>query len=99
MAGPRDTLGRRLGWLDGAALDLRHAVAALKNRPGFTLITIAALASAVAVRTLERIALYTRSDVQLMHGDRAERLTAVQITDDFLPALGAQPILGRNFSP
>ena len=141
---------RGLSWLDGTALDLRHAIAALKHQPGFTLITVAALSSAVAVstliftvvdgvllrplpypapdrlirvfewtprnpkfpisilnyledrrtnRTLESIALYTRADAQLMHDDRAERLTAVQITDDFLPTLGVQPILGRNFSP
>src|SRR5881397_1893345 len=141
---------RGLRWLDGTALDLRHAIAALKHQPGFTLITVAALSSAVAVstliftvvdgvllrplpypapdrlirvfestprnpkfpisilnyledrranRTLESMALYTREDVELMHDERAERLPAVQISDDFLPTLGAQPILGRNFSP
>ena len=34
---------RGLRWLDGTALDLRHAIAALKHQPGFTLITVAAL--------------------------------------------------------
>ena len=50
-------------------------------------------------RTLQGIALYTREDLQLMHQDRPERLTTVRITDDFLPALGVSPVLGRNFVP
>ncbi|HEV8261955.1 MAG TPA: ABC transporter permease, partial [Burkholderiales bacterium] len=141
---------RGLGWLYGTMLDLRHACAALRRHPGFTLVLVTALAFAVAVntlifaladgvllrplpypdpdrlvrvfewtprnpkfpisilnyledrranRTLESVALYTREDVELMHDERAERLPAVQITDDFLPTLGVQPILGRNFSP
>lgn len=49
-------------------------------------------------RLLEGIALYTRIDVQLMHEERPERLTAVAITDDFLPVLGVTPALGRNFT-
>jgi macrolide transport system ATP-binding/permease protein len=48
-------------------------------------------------RTLDGIALYTRDDQHLMHEDRAERLTSVAITDDFLPTLGVSPALGRNF--
>jgi predicted permease len=50
-------------------------------------------------RTLDGIALYTRDDLQLLHQDRPERLTAVAITDDFLPTLGVSPALGRNFLP
>ena len=48
-------------------------------------------------RTLDGIALYTRDDHQLMHGERPERLTAVAITDDFFPVLGVPLMLGRNF--
>ncbi len=51
-----------------------------------------------ANRTLDGIALYTRQDMQFMHGERAERLTAVQVTDDFFPTLGVQAALGRNFT-
>ncbi len=50
-------------------------------------------------RTLQSIGLYTRDDLQLMHEDKAERLAAVRITDDFLPTLGVSPALGRNFLP
>ncbi|HYO84606.1 MAG TPA: ABC transporter permease [Bryobacteraceae bacterium] len=48
-------------------------------------------------RTLESIALYTSGDMELAHGDRPERLTGVRITHDFLPTLGVQPAVGRNF--
>jgi macrolide transport system ATP-binding/permease protein len=48
-------------------------------------------------RTLESIGLYTGGDMQLMHGDRPERLTGVCITHDFFPTLGVQPMIGRNF--
>ena len=48
-------------------------------------------------RTLSAIALYTRNDMQLMHEERAERVTAVAITDSFFPTLGVSPVLGRNF--
>jgi macrolide transport system ATP-binding/permease protein len=49
-------------------------------------------------RTLDGIALYTRDDVQLMHGNRPERLTAVSITDNFFSTLGVNPALGRSFT-
>ncbi len=49
-------------------------------------------------RTLAAIGLYTREDMQLMHGDRPERLVAVRVTDDFFPTLGVLPMLGHNFS-
>jgi macrolide transport system ATP-binding/permease protein len=48
-------------------------------------------------RTLESIALYTQSDLQLTHGERAERLSGVRVTGDFFPTLGVTPMLGRNF--
>ncbi len=141
---------RGLGWLDGVAVDLRQAWAALRRRPGFLVTAGGALASAVAVttlvftmvygvllrplpyrdpdrlvrifeqsasrpkfpvsiynyqedvrssHTLSAIALYTRQDMQLMHDERAERVTAVAITDSFFPALGVSPVIGRNFLP
>ena len=49
-------------------------------------------------RTLEGLALYTRSDVELMHGERPEHLVAVAVTDTFFPTLGVRPALGRNFA-
>lgn len=136
-------------WLDGSALDLRHAFNSLRRQPTFLLVAGGALAAAVAVNTLiftivngvllsplpypqperlvrvyeysardpkfplsiynyledkresrllDGIALYTRVDVQLMHDDRPERLSAVAITDDFLLVLGVRPALGRNFT-
>ena len=140
---------RGLGWLDGAAVDLRQAWTALRRRPGFLLTAGGALATAVAIntlvftmvygvllrslpyrdpdrlvrlfeqsapqpkfpvsiynyqedvksnRTLAGVALYTREDMQLMHEERAERVTAVAITDSFFPTLGVSPALGRNFA-
>ncbi len=50
-------------------------------------------------RTLAGIALYTREDMQLMHEERAERVTAVAISETFFPTLGVTPALGRNFQP
>ena len=50
-------------------------------------------------RTLDGIGLYTRDDLHLMHEERAERLTSVAVTDDFFPALGVSPAMGRNFDP
>ena len=52
-----------------------------------------------SARTLSAIALYTRDDLQLMHGDRPERLDTVAISDTFFPTLGILPALGRNFGP
>jgi predicted permease len=48
-------------------------------------------------RTFESIALYTGEDLQLMHQERPENLTAVRVSHQFFPTLGVQPILGRNF--
>ncbi len=50
-------------------------------------------------RTLAGIALYTREDMQLMHEERSERVSAVAITESFFPTLGVSPQLGRNFLP
>jgi macrolide transport system ATP-binding/permease protein len=140
---------RGLGWFDGISVDIRQAWIALRRRPGFLLVAVGALASAVAVNTLvftmvygvllqplpyrdpaslvrvfessapqpkfplsiynyqedrrsnrsfESIGLYTRADMQLMHEERPERVTAVAISDDFFPTLGAPLTLGRNFT-
>ena len=43
---------RGLGWLDGTAMDLRHAWSALGRRPGFLVVAGGALAAAVAMNTL-----------------------------------------------
>src|SRR5260370_15688805 len=52
-----------------------------------------------ASQTLAGIALYTRSDLQLMHDEKPQRLAGVGITDDFLPTLGISPLLVRTFLP
>lgn len=139
---------RRFGWLEGSAVELRQAWVALRRRPGYSLLALGALASAVAVNTLvftvlygvllrplpypepERLArlyessapqpkfplsmyhfeqnvrfsqtieaqaLYTQGDMQLTHGERAETVTAVAVTEGFFPTLGAPLALGRNF--
>ena len=48
-------------------------------------------------RTLAGIALYTREDMELMHGEQPERVTTVAITDTFFPTLDAAVAMGRNF--
>jgi macrolide transport system ATP-binding/permease protein len=48
-------------------------------------------------QTIESMGLYTGGDMELMHGDRPERLAGVRITHDFFPTLGVAPMLGRNF--
>jgi predicted permease len=48
-------------------------------------------------QTFESIALYTGEDLQLMHDDRPENLSAVRVSHRFFPTLGVQPMLGRNF--
>jgi predicted permease len=139
---------RRLGWLEDVATELRQAWVALRRRPGYLLLALAVLASAVTVntlvftllygvllrplpypnperlarvyesnttdpkfplsiyhfhqnlehsRTLEAQALYTRIDMQLTHDERAEAVTAMAVSDQFFPLLGAEPALGRNF--
>ncbi len=66
-------------------------------QPKFPLSIYNYLEDAKSNRTLAGIALYTREDMQLMHAERAEPVTAVAITDSFFPTLGAQMALGRNF--
>lgn len=50
-------------------------------------------------RSLEGIALYTGSDMELSGVDgRSEQLTGVAITSDFFSVLGKAPLLGRAFT-
>jgi predicted permease len=49
-------------------------------------------------KTLDGQALYSQGDMQLTHGERAETLTAVAITEGFFPTLGAPLAMGRNFA-
>ena len=69
------------------------------SRPKFPVSIYNYLEDVRSNRTLSAIALYTRNDMQLMHEERAERVTAVAITDSFFPTLGVSPVLGRNFLP
>src|SRR5258708_115985 len=69
------------------------------RNPKFSMSIFNYLEDKRASRTLASIGLYTRDDLQLMHQDKPERLATVRITDDFLPALGVSPALGRNFLP
>ena len=48
--------------------------------------------------TLENLALYTRSDLELSLGDRPEQLSAMRVSADFFATLGFQPMLGREFN-
>ncbi len=50
-----------------------------------------------STQTLEGQALYSLGDMQLMHEDRAEPVTAVAITEQFFPLLRATPQRARNF--
>ena len=139
---------RGLPWLDDLFSDLRISARGLLRQRGFAVVTITALALAVAINTMifalvdgvllqplpyaepgrlvrafessdqfpkfplsaalfleterdsqtfDNIALYTGEDLQLMHDDRPENLTAVRVSQQFFPTLGVQPMLGRNF--
>jgi putative ABC transport system permease protein len=47
----------------------------------------------------EYLAVYRRSSYNLSEGDQAtERLDGMRVTEDFFPALGVQPALGRLFT-
>ncbi|MCI0748234.1 MAG: ABC transporter permease [Verrucomicrobia subdivision 3 bacterium] len=47
----------------------------------------------------EHLAVYRRSSYNLSEGDQAtERLDGMRVTEDFFPALGVQPALGRVFT-
>ena len=50
------------------------------------------------LRSFEALAAYTQSDVTLTGGDNPERLRLVRATEDFFPALGVKPLLGRAFA-
>ncbi len=67
---------RRLGWLEDAFTDLRQAWTALRRRPGYLLLALGALASAVAVNTLVFTILYDvlLSPLPYPHPERLARL-------------------------
>jgi predicted permease len=51
-------------------------------------------------KVFERLAVYRRSSYNISESDQAtERLDGMRITEDFFPALGVQPMLGRVFIP
>jgi len=50
------------------------------------------------LRSFEALAAYTQSDVTLTSGDNPERLRMVRASEDFFPALGVKPLLGRAFA-
>ena len=50
------------------------------------------------LRSFEALAAYTQSDVTLTRGDNPERLRMVRASEDFFPALGVKPLLGRGFT-
>ena len=50
-------------------------------------------------RSFAAIAAFSRSDLNLTGGREAERVAAVRVTPELLPLLGAQPVIGRSFSP
>ena len=50
------------------------------------------------LRSFELLAAYTQNDVTLTSGDNPERLRMVRATEDFFPALGVKPLLGRGFA-
>ncbi|HZO56196.1 MAG TPA: ABC transporter permease [Bryobacteraceae bacterium] len=68
-----------------------------ERNPKFPLSILNYLENRRQSQTLQSIGLYTGGDMELMHGERPERLTGVRVTHDFYPTLGVQPILGRNF--
>src|SRR5262245_52733224 len=49
-------------------------------------------------QSLARIAAYSGVDMTLTGTGSAERLASGQVTTDFFPLLGIQPLLGRNFT-
>jgi predicted permease len=50
------------------------------------------------LRSFEALAAYTQGDVTLTSGDNPERLRMVRASEDFFPALGVKPLLGRGFA-
>ncbi len=49
-------------------------------------------------RTLEAVAAYTDQEYSLTGVEIAERLAGAQVTANFLPLLGVQPVTGRGFT-
>ena len=49
--------------------------------------------------TLDAMAIYTRSDLQLGSGDRPEQLSGMRVTSGFFGLLGWEPVIGREFLP
>ncbi len=49
-------------------------------------------------QSLARIAAYSGGDMTLTGAGSAERIVSAAVTADFLPLLGVQPALGRNFT-
>jgi predicted permease len=51
-------------------------------------------------KVFERLAVYRRSSYNISEsGQATERLDGMRVTEDFFPALGVQPALGRVFTP
>jgi putative ABC transport system permease protein len=48
-------------------------------------------------RTMERMAAYRSRTVTYTGGDRPRRLTAYEVSEQYLPILGGQPVVGRGF--
>lgn len=49
-------------------------------------------------RTLEDVALYTSTDVNLVQGGEPQRIPVQVVTPSFFPLLGAEAIVGRTFT-
>ena len=50
-------------------------------------------------RSFDRMAAYRGAGFNLTGSDHPDRVTGAQISADFLPVLGVQPALGRDFGP
>src|SRR4029078_5502497 len=50
------------------------------------------------LRSFDALAAYIQNDVTLTSGDNPERLRMVRASEDFFPALGVKPLLGRAFA-
>jgi len=48
-------------------------------------------------RSFSHLTAFSDGDVNLTGTEEAERITCAQVTRDFFPLLGVQPLLGRNF--